>query len=230
MHDNIVIEALEFNGFCQWSTEKVLQIPKLITAPSNVILEDLKLARKKPTRKGEIQGKRQQLHDQYRCNRCYQWLSAGHFYSGYWTICKFCRISHLQTTKNTLRGYMRWLRGNAKVNRFKRCSSNEDTRHECTISLDDLFDSLEEQNFRCYYSGIPMQLKTNADWRCSLERLDNINGYTKKNCVLICWEFNSVDQTPRAKSPVYGSAQWSRGKFLSFYRTRFGTEPPSMLI
>lgn len=48
----------------------------------------------------------------------------------------------------------------------------------------------EKQNGKCYYSGLPLKLKTNSEWKCSPERLDDNKGYTKDNVVLICLEFN----------------------------------------
>ena len=229
VHDNIVLEALEFNAACQWSSEKVLQIPDLIRAPSNINVKDFELAKKRPIRNGGINEKSKQFNDRYRCNKCSQWLSANHFYSGCWTCCRACNTLRKQKLNNTLRGYLQKLKRGANCSSIKRRSADGDTRDVCTITLDDLFDMLQEQESGCYYSGIPMQFKTNADWRCSLERIDNMKGYTKRNCVLICWEFNSMDRTALAKFHVYGSAQWSREKFISFYKTKFGSEPPSNL-
>eukprot|EP01083_Nonionella_stella_P086738 241139_1 len=100
-------------------------------------------------------------------------------------------------------------------------SSVGDTRDECTITHDDIYDILEKQMCRCKYSEIPMVFKPNTDWMCSLERVDNMKGYTKENCVLICWEFNSTDRTIHTTNPVFGSSQWSEEKFRYFYKTRF---------
>jgi len=48
-----------------------------------------------------------------------------------------------------------------------------------------------------------MVLLTAADWKCSLERKDPAQGYTKENCVLCCHEMN-------------GACQWSPEKVRKF--------------
>lgn len=63
-------------------------------------------------------------------------------------------------------------------------------------------DTLEKQNFKCYYSGQRLSAST-----VSLERLDETHGYSPENCVLIDIHF----QTGR---------QWSREKFQSVYELR----------
>ena len=223
--DNIVFEALEFNNTCQWSKGKVLEIPRLIHESGSLGLEDLQIARVKPS----IKRIQRPLDDHNCCYGCHQSLSTDNFYAAHPKICKSCHNLRTQRFKNTLRGYMIFLLGSARGTSLRKRSTKDDNRGECTISLDELFNILEGQKFRCYYSGIPMQFTTNSDWRCSLERLDNMEGYTKENCVLICYEFNSADRTALAKFKVYGSAQWSREKFVYFYKTRFEEEPPSVL-
>ena len=63
-------------------------------------------------------------------------------------------------------------------------------------------DTLERQNFKCYYSGQRLSSST-----VSLERLDETQGYSYENCVLIDIHF----QTGR---------QWSPEKFQSVYELR----------
>eukprot|EP01083_Nonionella_stella_P156886 508587_1 len=79
--------------------------------------------------------------------------------------------------------------------------------------MQDICDMLRNQQFRCYYSRIPMTFVPKSDWKCSIERLKNRLGYTKDNCVLICSEFNSMDNSIGAVNKVYGSAQMNRSKF-----------------
>ena len=61
-------------------------------------------------------------------------------------------------------------------------------------------DTLERQNFKCYYSGRKLTASI-----VSLERLDEIRGYNPENCVLIDIHFQT------------GGRQWSREKFQSVY-------------
>lgn len=87
------------------------------------------------------------------------------------------------------------------------------SRSQLTITKENLFDKIIEQKGRCYYSGIPLVFKSNSEWKCSLERLDNKKGYTNENTVLICVEFNSSDLTNLTSNQVTGSCQWSKDKF-----------------
>ena len=224
-----MLEALEFNTASQWSIGKVLEIPRLIHAQSNLTLNDLNIAKKSMQRRKGLKPKKTLAKDQeFWCHTCSNWIECDAFYAGYSTICKKCYKERVLKCKDTLRGYLRCLVHSAKVNSSKKSSRDNDTRTECNITLVELFDILEFQNFRCYYSGIPMTFKTNADWRCSLERLDNMRGYTKYNCVLICWEFNPSHKTSMAKFTVHGSSQWSKAKFVYFYQTRFCSDLPEM--
>lgn len=85
--------------------------------------------------------------------------------------------------------------------------------HSVSISADDLIEMLWAQRGRCYYSGVPVEFsRPHSHWRMSCERLNNSEGYSKQNCVLIANEFNTGDTSKRAVSPVFGSAQWSRCK------------------
>jgi hypothetical protein len=65
----------------------------------------------------------------------------------------------------------------------------------CEITVEDLKRKFEEQNGKCFYSGIELRSNTRA-WRASLERRDPSLGYTYDNTVLCCLEFN-------------GKCQWS---------------------
>eukprot|EP01083_Nonionella_stella_P247920 858991_1 len=41
VHDNVVLEALEFNVMCQWTMDKVAQTPSLIQAPTNSTVDTI---------------------------------------------------------------------------------------------------------------------------------------------------------------------------------------------
>lgn len=70
-----------------------------------------------------------------------------------------------------------------------------------------------KQKGRCYYSDVPLVFKRNSDWMYSIERIDNKLGHIKENCVLVCIEFNSTDQSQLAVNEIHGSSQWSKEKF-----------------
>eukprot|EP01083_Nonionella_stella_P247921 858992_1 len=51
VHDNVVLEVLEFNGMCQWTIDKVAQIPSLIRTPTNITLGDINHAKSQLNRR-----------------------------------------------------------------------------------------------------------------------------------------------------------------------------------
>eukprot|EP01083_Nonionella_stella_P108306 314854_1 len=224
VHDNVVLDACEFNNTCQWSTKKVIAIPSLIASSSNATLQDLNYARIQPRRKKSKKTLTQ--NKKLYCYDCHEWKDTDVFYKRNSHICRSCFAQY----DPTLRGFMNILRTRAKHNCKYKMSSDDDTRNEFTLTLDDSFDLLEQQMFRCAYSGIPMRFKSNSDWKCSIERKDNMKGYTKDNCAFICWEFNSSDRTLLAGNPLHvqGSSQWNKEKFEYFYRIRFGEAFPSI--
>ncbi len=83
------------------------------------------------------------------------------------------------------------------------------------------------QQGRCYYSGVPLVVGSGTQWRTSLERLDNGEGYTQKNAVLIARVFQSADHSARLvrRGIVHGSAQGSVEKRLAFVASNAGCAP-----
>lgn len=58
------------------------------------------------------------------------------------------------------------------------------------LIIDDMYQLYSKQNGLCYYSKIPMSLKSCSDWQMSLDRINDNIGYTKENSVLCCLEMN----------------------------------------
>jgi hypothetical protein len=120
-------------------------------------------------------------------------------------------LSHLsakeQAAVKFVQGLAYTARSNAKARSNVTRKRKADTSTECSIDEYTIVDKIEQQGARCYISNIPLVFAKNADWRCSLERLDNAKGYTNENTVLVCFEFN-------------GPAQWTRDKFALFERSR----------
>ena len=110
--------------------------------------------------------------------------------------------------------YLRTIRGTAQKLVQGARSRASKRLQPCEVDLDDILDMMFEQRRRCYYSGIPLVLsQPHSHWRVSLERFNNDEGYVRKNCALVCHEFNTPDYCRnRAVHAVSGTAQWSRDK------------------
>jgi hypothetical protein len=67
------------------------------------------------------------------------------------------------------------------------------------ININQFYEKLLEQKFKCFYTGIPFS--TNRDsWNYfSLERIDNKLNHTFENTVFICRMFNTAGQLNRSK-------------------------------
>ena len=94
-------------------------------------------------------------------------------------------------------------------------------RGEFEMDLEWTLDTLHQQDYRCYYSRIPLLFEHKSPWSCSPERLQNKEGYSRKNTRFICQIFNTSDNT-NPKYRIVGSPQWSREKMNYFLMHRHG--------
>ena len=183
------------------------------TAPSVQYLHQLEdlveQARTRPTR--QHQGRRVRFPNElaeWPCNRCGQHLPE-HAFRGRISWCRDCERAFS-------REYARTLRANAKglVKKAKWRSKMKGWPFD--LDMHDILDMLLEQQGRCSYSSIPMEiLHPHSHWRMSLERIDNSGGYIRGNCALIALEFNSSDYSRpfgTRHGDVQGTAQWSAEK------------------
>lgn len=65
------------------------------------------------------------------------------------------------------------------------------------LSLKNLRDIYQQQNGQCFYTGVPMTLRSNNHLDrdpllISLDRRDSSIGYTPENTVLCCWGANAL--------------------------------------
>ena len=82
----------------------------------------------------------------------------------------------------------------------------------CELDVDFLFDIILQQQGKCAYSDVDMELIVpHSHWRMSLERIDPMRGYLRNNVVLIAQEFNSMVIVSK-KAMLQGSSQWSKEK------------------
>ena len=210
---NFAFCCLEFNTQRQWTRSKINDIPRLVYQPYDPSELMIKLRnhkrRKRRVRKIASVIKSDGVY--YQCLDCLQFLHVREFPSQEaFRGCKSCNNRCMPPWT-----YVRLMVKNSK-NRYLWRKK----RH--AITSQDIIEQVDAQKGRCYLSLIPMKFIQKSDFQCSIERINNRDGYNVDNFVLICLEFNTVDHSSYAKKPVYGSGQWNIYKMDIFLRTRFG--------
>lgn len=84
------------------------------------------------------------------------------------------------------------------------CERREGNRSMFDLTVEYLKELYEKQNGKCYISGKELSTNMHSDWKISIERLNQNNGYIKENIAFICLEFQS------------GFRQWNKEKFQQF--------------
>jgi hypothetical protein len=111
------------------------------------------------------------------------------------------RMNKSEQTQNARRGHQHATKLSAAFSILKgSCRSSTSSRNkrgknhqQSEITTEYLIELWEKQRGRCYYLDIP--LNTCGDWQVSVERLDESEGYTKDNVVLVALETqNAYDQ------------------------------------
>jgi len=69
---------------------------------------------------------------------------------------------------------------------------NKPLHAQPTITPRSLWEQLKAQNFRCFYTGVPLAFEAGKDFMASLERLDENLGYTLENTRIIIVELNTA--------------------------------------
>jgi hypothetical protein len=117
--------------------------------------------------------------------------------------CRKCRSKKMKAYYASPRGAL------TQILHHARGRTKKIARKECSLTLEDLIEKFVKQGGRCAYSNMKLTFKGN--WKLSLERLDPKLGYTRKNTVLICQEFNATDRSTTDKDNVSGEIRgWSR--------------------
>eukprot|EP00971_Amphidinium_carterae_P221346 4394233-Amphidinium_carterae.1 len=110
-------------------------------------------------------------------------------------MCASARRHHL--------GYfIKQLASSARCTARVRASRGREAAGEHSISYADLAQLLMKQEGRCAYSAVVLRCRPFAHWQCSLERIDDKQGYTSGNIALVGLEWNC-------------RAKWSKEKVLS---------------
>jgi hypothetical protein len=218
--ENIAITAHELNGSCQWSLDKIKNMVYARNAPIDLeaLIADINYAKENLK---ELNGGNKNAKDERQvvlnqdgtinllfCFKCEKMLQPCEFSKGvnklgYKARCKQC----LKTDRKYYVGYRPYL-----LSLHRSCiSSEKKLRPEGfdktnLITFEELLLKILDQEGRCYYSNIPLKFEHKSDWKCSIERINNNFGHTNENTILVVHEFNTTKQ-------------WSRQKFLEFFRS-----------
>ena len=217
--DNTRVVPLELNNRTKWTAEKFQTVTLLANSPplSGEKLEAI-ITKEAEEREWSYIGPVQ--HDKEtestRCRYCGVWELFEEFKEIERGQCKKCKRKYSENFLYFLPSKFRRLLYSCKA----RCKIRENDRALFDLTYDHLVDIYKKQGGLCYYSGIPFQFgkSTKTWWIPSIERLNPVKGYTKDNIVLICFEFNTTDNTNRRKSPSQGCGAWSKSKFEVFLK------------
>eukprot|EP00438_Fugacium_kawagutii_P024267 Skav222463 [mRNA] locus=scaffold5414:30010:47306:- [translate_table: standard] len=198
--------------------------PKPLEADQlKALIAEAREPKRKPWRKGQPR-RSSDKPGLWRCSACEQWLPEMAFYAnnrcerrGPQAHCKQCNKENNLSHYNTLRGSLLRLAASAR-RRAKEKPWNS------TVTLENLLEMVERQRGKCAYSCVPMGIcLAHSHWRMSLERLNNSEGYSPENCVLVAGEFNTGDSSRQKgvkAETVKGSAQWSPVKVEAVFHLR----------
>ncbi len=103
---------------------------------------------------------------------------SGNTLCGLDRLCRKCNANRSKKYKKTHSGF---------INKLLSVASRREIK--CTLTKQDLLDLYDQQEGRCYYSGV--NLSYHAPFLMSLERLSPEGIYEKGNVALICFELNA---------------------------------------
>jgi len=107
----------------------------------------------------------------------------------------FCKPCSNRTTENTHQGYYR----NIRISWYNRIRANAETRSKhWDITMDDLADLMEAQNYRCALTGwgiVFPELRPGTPHQASIDRIDSAGDYTRDNIQLLDYRINMMKQS-----------------------------------
>lgn len=188
---NVKLIIAELNTRNQWNDEK---IHYLRTIDKYIIHPKI----------DEIKTKNKILHPRKTDGSCRTCLSMKLHRNGF---CSKCYSN--SSISVILRNFIKSCKSHTK----KRNNIKNRDQTECTITIDDLWNQLQKQNGKCFYSDINMTMGLEDNWRISVERLDVNDGYNKENIVFICQEFNCSDKSGmKSNYEKTGTCSWNSEK------------------
>jgi hypothetical protein len=131
------------------------------------------------------------------CNTCNKYFDTKTNKSSNVNKCKQCKS--MENDENLEKIFKHKIRNCILISEKR--SGN---RANMNLEIEYLRQLYEEQNGRCYISNVKMSLQAHSDFKMSIERIDETEGYVKGNVKLICLEFQN------------GQRQWTPTKFQDF--------------
>lgn len=137
------------------------------------------------------------VNDGFICRSCNKYFSnkQNKYSSG--NICKICRS--IENDGNLEKIFKIRIRNCENI-----CKKREGNRSNMDLDIEYLHQLYQLQNGLCYISKIKLSLDVHSNFRISIERIDETNGYVKGNIMFICIEFQN------------GFQQWTPTKFNDF--------------
>lgn len=137
------------------------------------------------------------INDGFICRTCNSYFSDKNNKSLSGNICKICKSKENDDNLEKIFSHM-------IVNCRSICKNRKGNRQNVDLDIEYLNQMYQEQNDLCYISKIKMSLKVHSDFKISIERVNETNGYVKGNVKFICVEFQN------------GFNQWTPEKFHEF--------------
>jgi hypothetical protein len=83
-----------------------------------------------------------------------------------------------------------------RVLKFNRKKKNKNKQQEFTLTEEEVRQQWEDQEGRCYYSGMKLKMVREKDEKAagSIDRIDSSLGYTAENCVWVSKTINAMKQ------------------------------------
>lgn len=138
------------------------------------------------------------IGDGFICNTCHKYFDNKYSSkSSTGNKCKQCRSMENDDNLDNI--------FKAKIgNCIHICKTRQGNRANMNLDIEYLNNLYQEQKGLCYISKINLSLKVHSNFKISIERIDENNGYVKGNIKFICIEFQN------------GSHQWTPSKFNDF--------------
>lgn len=194
--ENVAFVVIELNGRSQWSLEKIQEFIEVVNKDHTS--REIDFFTRKQSRKRCMYLEEERDGEKFIfCHECKQFLIETEFKKNWSSGCSACRTKASKEYYNTPRGHFHEMVHNMKSSTKLRNSRGR-LHAEAEINFKEMVELWNEQLGLCVYSGLPMSFGTN-NWVCSVERIDNSQGYVKGNVCLICLEFNTASGWTKSK-------------------------------